>query len=140
MMEDIQVNLALDASCDEVLADPSQLQQVFLNIIMNAADALMEKDWHASPEMAKTLMIRSRNTPDRIELMFEDNGPGATDEELGHIFDPFFTTKAPGRGTGLGLSVCYRLIEEMGGTIRAESVHGRGTRFFVDLLLSQSSN
>jgi signal transduction histidine kinase len=140
MMEDIQVKLALDASRDDVFADPSQLRQVFLNIIMNAADALMEEDRHDSPEVAKTLMIRSRNRPDRIELMFEDNGPGATDEELGHIFDPFYTTKEPGRGTGLGLFVCYRIIEDMGGTIRAESVRGSGTRFFVDLLLSQSSN
>jgi signal transduction histidine kinase len=72
--------------------------------------------------------------------MFEDNGPGTTEEELGRIFDPFYTTKAPGQGTGLGLSVCYRIIEEMGGTIRAESARGEGTRFFVDLLLAQNSH
>ncbi len=140
MMEDIQVRLALDASRDEVFADPSQLQQVFLNIIMNAADALMEEDRHERPAVEKTLIIRSRNTSDRIEFTFEDNGPGATEEELGHIFDPFYTTKAPGKGTGLGLSVCYRIIEDMGGKIRAESARGMGTRFFVDLLLSQSRN
>ena len=140
MMEDIQVKLALDALCDDVFADPSQLRQVFLNIIMNAADALMERERHDNSEAAKTLLIQSRNTPERIELMFEDNGPGATEEDLGHIFDPFYTTKEPGRGTGLGLFVCYRIIEDMGGTIRAESARGSGTRFFVDLLLSQSSN
>jgi signal transduction histidine kinase len=140
MMEDIQVKLALEASRDDVFADPSQLRQVFLNIIMNAADALMEKDRRDTAGVVKTLRIRSRNRPDRIELMFEDNGPGATEEELGHLFDPFYTTKEPGRGTGLGLFVCYRIIEDMGGSIRAESARGRGTRFFVDLLLSQSSN
>ncbi len=140
MMEDIQVNLALEASRDDVFADPSQLRQVFLNIIMNAADALTEKDRQDTAEVVKTLRIQSRNRADRIELVFEDNGPGATEEELGHIFDPFYTTKEPGRGTGLGLFVCYRIVEDMGGSIRAESAKGRGTRFFVDLLLSQSSN
>ena len=139
MMEDIQVELSLDASRDDVFADPSQLQQVFLNIIMNAADALTEEG-HGSAGVAKTLMIRSRNTSDRIELVFEDNGPGTTKEALGHLFDPFYTTKAPGRGTGLGLSVCYRIIEEMGGTIRAESAQGKGTSILVDLMLFQSSN
>jgi C4-dicarboxylate-specific signal transduction histidine kinase len=139
MMEGVQVELALEASRDDVFADPSRLQQVFLNIIMNAADALREKERDRA-EAPKTLMIRSRNTSDRIELEFEDNGPGTTKEALGHLFDPFYTTKEPGRGTGLGLSVCYRIVEEMGGTIRAESALGKGTSILVGLLLSQSRN
>lgn len=123
MMEDIQLLVQLSASRDTVLADPNQLQQVFLNIIMNAADALSEKQGGAEE---KVLEITSRNDGDSIEVTFEDNGPGIREEDILRIFDPFYTTKEPGKGTGLGLSVCYRIVEGLGGTLKAESVPGGG--------------
>jgi two-component system, NtrC family, sensor kinase len=132
MMEDLTTRLDLTALHDVVLADPNRLQQVFLNIIMNSADALSGA---GGREGSKTLTIRSENRNEQIRLIFTDNGPGIPQDELMRIFDPFYTTKEPGKGTGLGLSVCYRIVESLGGTIKAESVVGRGTTIMVVLPL-----
>jgi signal transduction histidine kinase len=135
MMEDVVIDLRLEASKQRVLADPGQLQQVFLNIIMNAADALVGGAFPQGEGKAKTLVIESRNVENTIEMYFSDNGPGTTKEDLDRIFDPFFTTKDPGKGTGLGLSVSYRIIEALGGRIRAKSDEGEGTTITVALPL-----
>ena len=132
MMEGVRTTLELNAQKDTVLADPNQLQQVFLNIVMNAADALAEGK---GQEGIKQLKIRSEKVQGSIELRFSDNGPGIVDKELLRIFDPFYTTKEPGKGTGLGLSVCYRIVEGLGGTIRAESKPGEGATIIVSLPL-----
>jgi len=135
MVEDIRINLLLEASNDTIFADPDQLQQVFLNIMMNAADALSAKKPPVEDGSEKTLTIRSQNADGSIELRFMDNGPGIPEKELVHILDPFYTTKDPGKGTGLGLSVCYRIVEGLGGKIRAESSVGTGTTIVVNLPL-----
>jgi len=137
MMEGVRTTLELNAQKDTVLADPNQLQQVFLNIIMNAADALAEGK---GKEGIKHLKIRSEKTEGSIELRFSDNGPGIVEKELLRIFDPFYTTKEPGKGTGLGLSVCYRIVEGLGGTIRAESKPGEGATIIVSLPLYEGQN
>jgi len=136
MMEGIQSRLELAASRDVILANPNRLQQVFLNIIMNSADALAESE---AGEDGKRLTIRSENAGATIRLTFADNGPGIPSSDLIRIFDPFFTTKEPGKGTGLGLSVCYRIVESLGGTIKAESEAGRGTTVEVSLPLSEDT-
>lgn len=135
MLEDIRINTELGASDDIVLANPDQLQQVFLNIMMNAADALAGKDSEGDKITSKAITIESENKDRAIELRFKDNGPGIPEEELVHILDPFYTTKEPGKGTGLGLSVCYRIVEGLGGSIRAESSRGNGTNIIVTLPL-----
>ena len=135
MLEDIRIDTELGASDDIVLADPDQMQQVFLNIMMNAADALAGKDSEGNKITSKTITIESENKDRAIELRFKDNGPGIHEEELVHILDPFYTTKEPGKGTGLGLSVCYRIVEGLGGSIRAESSRGNGTNIIVTLPL-----
>jgi two-component system, NtrC family, sensor kinase len=112
MMESIQSRIELTAPDDVVLADPNRLQQVFLNILLNSADALADEEKRGKE---KTLTIRSENSGEHIRIAFIDSGPGIAQNELAHIFDPFFTTKEPGRGTGLGLSVCYRIVESLGG-------------------------
>jgi signal transduction histidine kinase len=127
--------LVLEASSDTIFADPDQLQQVFLNILMNAAHALSEKETSEEVGSGKTLTIRSQNSDGSIELRFTDNGPGIPEEELTHILDPFYTTKEPGDGTGLGLSVSYRIIEGLGGTMSAESSVGKGTTITLNLPL-----
>ena len=132
IMEDIEIHLELAAEKDTVLADQNELQQVFLNIIMNAADALSGKDPSGSE---RQLLIRTENVGDSIRLHLSDNGPGMSEDELAHIFDPFFTTKDPGKGTGLGLSVCYRIVEGLGGAIRAESTEGEGMTLLITLPL-----
>ncbi|MFC1819815.1 ATP-binding protein [Thermodesulfobacteriota bacterium] len=134
LMDDIHINFDLKASRDTVLADPNQLQQVFLNIIMNAADVLVEKDLPQDKD-SMDLTIMSENSGDSLEIKFMDNGPGIAEKELIHLFDPFYTTKEPGKGTGLGLSVCYRIVEGHGGTISAESIHGRGTTIIINFPL-----
>ncbi len=136
MMEGIRTTLELKAQKDTVLADPNQLQQVFLNIIMNAADALGERKEEGP---AGQLTIRSERIGGSIELRFSDNGPGIPEKELLRIFDPFYTTKEPGKGTGLGLSVCYRIVEGLGGTIKAESRTGEGTTILVSLPLHEGT-
>jgi signal transduction histidine kinase len=134
MMDEIVINTDFRASNDKVLADPNQLKQVFLNILMNAADALSLEGPSRSGE-SRELAIESSNPGDLIELKFKDNGQGMAQEDIDHIFDPFYTTKPPGKGTGLGLSVCYRIIEEEGGAIRAESAPGEGMTIIIEFPL-----
>jgi two-component system, NtrC family, sensor kinase len=133
MMVSVQSRLELGAPDDVVLANPNRLQQVFLNILLNAADALAEK---GTREEEKSITIKSENSGEHIRICFTDNGPGITQDELAHIFDPFYTTKEPGRGTGLGLSVSYRIVESLGGTINAESALDRGTKITVSIPLA----
>jgi len=114
----------LDENLKPVLSDPSQLQQVFLNLITNAIDAHDGKPYgnirittRADDEHKKGLMV------------FADTGSGIPKEILGKIFDPFFTTKAVGKGTGLGLSICYSIMQRLGGSISVKSQVGQGTEF-----------
>jgi signal transduction histidine kinase len=131
----------LDATDDIVLADPDQLRQVFLNILLNAVDAL-----NANPsEEARITMITQcpAQVPDLpidgdkpfIKVTIKDNGPGIDPLHLPHIFDPFFTSKQPGKGTGLGLSVSFMIVEKLGGYLYASSRQGKGTVFHVVLPL-----
>jgi len=105
------------------VADPHRLKQVFLNLIVNAQQAM------EGVKGGGILTVRTFMPPDRpgtLRIEFEDNGPGIPPEILGRIFDPFFTTKEVGKGTGLGLSICYGIIAEHGGTIWAENNADRG--------------
>lgn len=135
MMEGVALALEFDAAFDTVNADPGQLQQVFLNIIMNAADALSEKENSTDGEVEKTLFIGSRNSEQGLELRFRDNGPGIEENERVRIFDPFYTTKEPGKGTGLGLSVSCRIVENLGGRMGVESNPGEGATITLTLPL-----
>ncbi len=135
MMAHVQIKHTLDASKDIIIADPNQLKQIFLNIIMNAADAIGENGLQDDEDSTNLLTIKSENKEDTIELRFTDTGPGIAQEELTRIFDPFFTTKEPGKGTGLGLSVCYSILEGMNGKIRAESTSRKGTTIVVSIPL-----
>ena len=110
---------------------PGQLNQVFLNLLMNACDAI---------DGEGTICIRTRPTARGVELSFSDDGPGISTEVAGRIFDPFFTTKAVGVGTGLGLSLSHGIIERHDGSIRVESEPGRGATFIIDLPLDATSD
>ena len=123
----IEVSKQLDPSLASVLADPHQLQQVFLNLVNNARQAMEE---HQS---SGTLAVRTEMQRGRARVIFQDSGPGISEENLKKIFDPFFTTKQAGKGTGLGLSLSYGIIHEHGGNIRAESKPGAGATFIIEL-------
>ncbi|MBW2939668.1 ATP-binding protein [Zhongshania aquimaris] len=112
------------ADLPEISCAPSQLNQVFLNLITNAAQAMDGKG---------QICIRTSVVDDNVEVAISDSGSGMDEETRAHIFEPFFTTKPVGKGTGLGLSIVFRIIEDHGGTIRVESELGKGTEFFVRL-------
>ncbi len=117
-----------DQNMNPILSDPSQLQQVFLNLITNAIDAHDGKPYGS---ISITTVGDDRNRKARISVV--DTGSGILPENLGKIFDPFFTTKPVGRGTGLGLSICYSIIQRLGGTINVRSRMGEGTEFMLEL-------
>jgi two-component system, NtrC family, sensor kinase len=107
-------------------ADPAQLQQVFMNIIMNAAQAMAE-------EGRLTVVTRAEPGGESVEIVITDTGHGIPHEDLDRIFDPFFTTGKEGHGTGLGLSIAYGIISKHQGTITVESTVGVGTTFTIRL-------
>ncbi len=115
-----------------IMADYFQLQQVFLNIIINA-EYFMTK-----AHKKGALTITTERVDDVIRASFADDGPGLAKENLGHVFDPFFTTKEVGEGTGLGLSICHGIVTEHGGRIYAQGKLGQGTTFIVELPISKT--
>ncbi len=123
----IEVRREFQSDLPAIQADPHQLQQVFVNIIGNARQAIQA----FRPDGAIRVSTRARG--DWIQIDFADNGPGIRPENLTRIFDPFFTTKAVGKGTGLGLSLSYGIIQEHGGRIRVESRLGQGATFLIEL-------
>ena len=120
---------ALASGLPQIFADPHQLQQVLLNLVINAEQAVLGANGRG------TLVVRTWHDVTRESLVLEinDDGPGVPDEVQAKIFDPFFTTKDVGKGTGLGLTVAYAIVQEHGGRIRVESSPGRGASFFVEL-------
>ncbi|MBN2062271.1 MAG: HAMP domain-containing protein [Deltaproteobacteria bacterium] len=134
MMEGIKMELHLGATVDKVSADPNRLQQVFLNILINTADVFsVNKTERQAKKSDDLLIIETKNIEGALVIKFVDNGPGIPESELEHIFDPFYSTKEPGKGTGLGLFVCYRIVEELNGTITAESKEEKGTTIMITL-------
>jgi PAS domain S-box-containing protein len=123
----IHVDLAARPDLPTVLGDSNQLTQVFLNLIVNAEQAIHEVRDHG------TLRIRLGVVGDRVLITFQDDGVGIRRELLPRIFDPFFTTKRPGRGTGLGLSICMAIVREHNGDISAQPLPDGGSVFTVSL-------
>ncbi len=123
----IEVFTSLDPELPATMADGSQLQQVFLNLIINAEMAMREKGGRGR------LRIETGVEDETLRITFSDNGPGIAAEILDKIFDPFFTTRKKGKGTGLGLSVCHGIVSEHGGRIHAAGTGGRGATFVVEL-------
>ena len=129
----IEVFQQLDPRLPATEVDPHQMQQVFLNLINNARQAMeahQSKGW---------LRVTTETSDGRVRVIFQDNGPGIAAENLKRIFNPFFTTKEVGKGTGLGLSLCYGIVSEHGGTITPESKPGEGATFTIELPVAQSA-
>ena len=117
-----------------VMANHSRLGQVFLNLVINAVQAL------PSGRVGENrLVVRTRQEGDEVVVEFVDNGCGISPANLKKIFNPFFTTKPQGQGTGLGLSICHGIVEAFGGSIAVESAEGRGTTFRVRLKVAAVS-
>lgn len=124
----LDVSFETDETIGLIEADPDQLQQVFLNLFLNARDAM--------PQGGR-LSIKIFDDGDFVCVRIEDTGTGMEETEIRQVFDPFFTTKPPGRGTGLGLSVCYGIISAHGGRIEVESKKSAGSVFTVRLPVSE---
>ena len=130
-MSQIRVHLDLAPELPYTAADPHQLQQVFLNLINNAVDAILEN----GPD--GDLWVRTSAKDQLLLIEFADSGPGVKDPS--RVFDPFYTTKPVGKGTGLGLSICYGIVSEHGGTIRVLNTPPRGASFRIELPLQKES-
>jgi len=139
LISSVKLSLDLNAAEQTVLADPNQLRQVFLNLIINAADAITSEDKEAGGWLnISTRLLNDTGSDTKpstayLEISFTDDGPGIAEESLGNIFDPFFTTKDPGKGTGLGLSVSFMIVESLGGKMTGISEKGQGTTMIISL-------
>jgi len=125
IFHNIKIVMRLDEQDPVAFIDPSQVERVFLNLIINAADAMQEGGGRLT---LTTFLNRER---DCVEITVQDTGHGISEENMDKIFDPFFTTKETGHGVGLGLAISYGIIKEHNGSIRVESVPGKGTTFTV---------
>ena len=118
----------------EVTCTPAKLQQVFLNILQNAAEAMTLGKENAPQEEPPHLILRVFLDQGEVQVEIEDNGPGMDEATQTRLFEPFFTTKPVGRGTGLGLSVSYFIVtEHLQGRLSVESQPGQGARFRISL-------
>ncbi|MGB8011211.1 MAG: PAS domain S-box protein [Terriglobales bacterium] len=129
----ITVDFLPEPGIPAVVADPNQLMQVFLNLLLNAEQAIREN------REKGTIRVRIGRKPDSVWIVFQDDGPGIATENLAHIFDPFFTTKRPGRGTGLGLSICKTVLREHGGNIEAATAPDGGAVFTITLPVGEEA-
>ncbi|HBD09156.1 MAG TPA: two-component sensor histidine kinase, partial [Syntrophobacteraceae bacterium] len=128
----VKIVTHLDPELPKVGASPSEMQQVLLNLINNAIDAIGSG--------GGSIEITSRRNGEFVTIDVADTGQGIPQAMMNRIFDPFFTTKPVGKGTGLGLSICYGIIKKMGGDITINSSVGVGTTFHVHLPAPKSEN
>jgi signal transduction histidine kinase len=126
----VKVETQLEPDLPDMIGSEDQLQQVFMNLVSNAAEAMEAKG-------GGRLLIITRYSlrEDKLLIDFKDTGVGVPEKNLSKLFEPFFTTKKKGKGVGLGLSVAYGIIQEHGGSIYVESHAGEGTNFNVKLPL-----
>jgi PAS domain S-box-containing protein len=129
----VKVNTRLDPNLPDLLGSEDQLQQVFMNLLSNAAEA-MEPDGGRLTIETKHLLRE-----DKLQINFKDTGPGIPEDDIPKLFEPFFTTKKKGKGVGLGLSVAYGIIQEHEGSIYVKSEVGHGTTFQLRLPLKSAS-
>lgn len=140
LMRDIRIETDFKAQSESIWANADPLRQVFLNLLLNAADAIHSLQ-NEPQEKRIAVSTTAEAQPEAqsaqwLTIRFKDTGTGISPDEIDNIFDPFYTTKEPGKGTGLGLAVSYMIIEEMGGTLSAQSSPGQGTTMTIRLPLA----
>lgn len=128
--QNIKVTVNLDKNMPLVILDPSQVERVFLNLIINAAEAM-------DGNGLLTLSTQYNRENNSVEIIFQDTGQGISEENMEKIFEPFFTTKETGHGVGLGLAISYGIVKEHNGNIAVESTVGKGTTFTVSFPVVQ---
>jgi two-component system NtrC family sensor kinase len=124
-IHDVHLDVELAPELPEVVVNGGEIQQVLLNLALNAQQAM--------PEGGKVRFATARAPDGRVEISVADNGPGISESISDQIFEPFFTTKPPGEGTGLGLAISFGIVRDHGGTLTVESEPGKGATFFIRL-------
>ena len=132
-VNNISISVETDPNLPRTMADPFKIQQVVLNLIVNAEQAI------ANTHKSGHITVRTETLGENIRLAVEDDGPGIPEDVRAKIFNPFFTTKAEGQGTGLGLSICVGIVQEHGGSISAEGQPNGGTAMVVELPITDQS-
>jgi C4-dicarboxylate-specific signal transduction histidine kinase len=129
-VHDIDVQLDLDPGVPDIMAEHNRLEQVFINLVSNAIDAMDEKSKRAdSHDLVKQLSLKSFVQDNHVIVQVSDTGTGMSEEVKNKIIEPFFTTKKVGKGTGLGVSISYGIVKDYGGSMDIDSELGRGTTF-----------
>jgi two-component system NtrC family sensor kinase len=127
----VEIQTHFEDNLPPIPASETEMQQVFLNLVNNALDAL--------EKTGGIIMLNARRADSDVIVTVSDNGPGIAEANLGRVFDPFYTTKPVGKGTGLGLSICYGIIKKIGGDIHVSSTKGQGTAFEIRFPVAQAS-
>lgn len=128
--KNVEFNVNLSEKMPSLYLIPDQLEQVFLNILINAIDAINEEKMNRKPNKIDVTSLVEDN---QVVITFSDTGPGIKEDDLSKVFEPFFTTKEQGKGTGLGLWVSYGIIKSFQGDIKIKTVLGRGTSFIITI-------
>jgi histidine kinase len=123
-----------------IMTDPGRLEQVFVNLLLNARDAIEDKlSTKGIKKGSEKIILTTSSDGDKITIEVSDTGTGIPKDQLEKIFEPFFTTKSVGKGTGLGLSISYGIIKDCGGNIHVRSKKGEGARFIIEFPISNDS-
>ncbi len=133
ILRDVELKVETDSELPAIYGHRSKMEQVFLNLVINAAEAMEGKG-------SMVLSTKSLPEANEVQVIFQDNGPGMNEDVASRIFEPFFTTKSRGRGTGLGLSISHGIISQHGGRIDLETVEGKGTKITVALPSDRTPN
>lgn len=134
----LQVNLAQDLPLQ--YGNTFELEQVLINLLSNARDALLDKEMLPDQKMPLCIQVRSYRTNGTINIDVTDNGTGIKEQDKDRLFLPFFSTKNPGKGTGLGLSISYTIVKNMNGEIQFESEYKKGTTFHIQFPIKKQTN
>jgi signal transduction histidine kinase len=131
-----EIKISMDSNVDESIeCYPAQLGQVFLNVLINSCQAILQKKKDVKEVFNGRIKISVQSSENSIEVVIEDNGCGMSDDVRKKIFEPFFTTKLVGQGTGLGMSISYGIIQKHNGQIKVESELNAGTKITISLPL-----
>jgi histidine kinase len=141
-LKEIQVERELADDLPPILADQNRLEQVFINLLLNAGDAIEEKRKQVGPTNAlpQKILVRSSLQGAAVRVEVRDTGAGIPEAVLNRIFEPFFTTKEIGKGTGLGLAISYGIVRDHEGTLQVESVEGEGSTFIIQFPAQVEAN
>jgi len=138
MVRGIEVAWEIEENLPPIMADAGRLEQVFINLLINARDAIEEKwELKSLQKGDKKITLKSRSEGERVVVEVQDTGGGVAESNLDKVFEPFFTTKEAGNGTGLGLSISYRIVHDLGGKIRVISQKGNGARFIISFPIAE---